>query len=211
VRVHVCPVRFYFERDKPVLESDRHVICKQLSYHPGKNFDAGAIWEKVLEVRPNIDTRLRGFMDACIASCEKNGWNPDGERDVPVASERHGITGVIDRMEPVGTFSIIRASGAMPFGTYAADRLQIAAIAMCLEEMTGKEVLGGNIEYIPDGVSRFHEVQPRDRKAVITTLHTLQKIKEGQMPVRPLNAPCNRCKYKEKCEEACGHRLSELL
>ena len=60
-----------------------------------------------------------------------------------------------DRMADDGTFSIIRAAGAMPFGTYAADRLRIACIAFCLEEMTGKEVTGGNVEYIPDGVSRY--------------------------------------------------------
>jgi CRISPR-associated exonuclease Cas4 len=99
----------------------------------------------------------------------------------------------------------------MPLGTYAADRLRIAAIALCLEEMTGKEVPGGNVEYIPDGVTRYHAVQPRDRRQILATLHKYHAIIEGQMPEHPLNAPCNRCKYKEKCESSVGKRLSELL
>jgi CRISPR-associated exonuclease Cas4 len=118
---------------------------------------------------------------------------------------------MIDRILPDGTFSIVRAAGAMPFGTYAADRLRIAAIALCLEEMTGKEVTGGHVEYIPDGVSRYHTVQPRDRRQLIATLHKIRAIHEGEIPAHPLNAPCIRCKFIEKCESTRGHRLIELL
>jgi CRISPR-associated exonuclease Cas4 len=118
---------------------------------------------------------------------------------------------MIDRIDDSGAFSIVRASGAMPMGTYAADRLRVAAIAFCLEEMTGKDVEGGFVEYLPDGVSRYHAVQPRDRRQVIATLHKLREINLGAMPQHPLNAPCNRCRYKEKCESSIGRRLSELL
>jgi CRISPR-associated exonuclease Cas4 len=118
---------------------------------------------------------------------------------------------MIDRLTPDGSFSVIRAAGAMPFGTYTADRMRIAAIALCLEEMTGKEVKGGHVEYIPDGVSRFHTVQPRDRRQLIATLHKIRSIHDGETPQHPLNAPCVRCRYMEKCESARGHRLSELL
>jgi CRISPR-associated exonuclease Cas4 len=118
---------------------------------------------------------------------------------------------MIDRIGPDGSFSIIRAAGAMPFGTYAADRLRVTAIALCLEEMTGRVVTGGRVEYIPDGISRFHAVQPRDRRQLIATLHKIRSIHEGELPQHPLNAPCNRCKYQEKCKSSGGHRLSELL
>jgi len=130
---------------------------------------------------------------------------------VRVFSEKHRLAGMIDRITGEGTFSIMRAAGAMPLGTYAADRLRIAAIALCLEEMTGKDVAGGNVEYIPDGVARYHEVQPRDRRQVIAALHKYASIREGHMPEHPLNAPCNRCKYQEKCKSSIGRRLSELL
>jgi CRISPR-associated exonuclease Cas4 len=211
VRVHACPVRYFYERNDPVAESDRYAICKQLSYHLGKPLDAALIWDEVIAVRPATDPALREFLDTCIASCNKNEWKLANQFDVRAVSEKQGMAGMIDRVLPDGSFSVVRAAGAMPFGTYSADRLRIAAIAFCLEEMTGTEVTGGNVEYIPDGVSRFHAVQPRDRRQVIATLHKIRSIHEGDMPQHPLNAPCNRCKYREKCESSGGHRLSELL
>jgi CRISPR-associated exonuclease Cas4 len=211
VRVHICPVRYYYERDDPYEESDRYAVCKQLSYHLGDPLDAEVIWAETQVVRPKIDESLREFLDLCITACNKSNWQPAEETDVRVHSEKQGIAGMIDRIAPDGSFSIVRAAGAIPFGTYAADRLRVAAIALCLEEMTGEVVKGGHVEYIPDGVSRFHAVQPRDRRQLITTLHKIRSIHDGNIPVHPLNAPCVRCKYIEKCESTRGHRLSELL
>ncbi|TFG88654.1 MAG: recombinase RecB, partial [Candidatus Atribacteria bacterium] len=186
VRVHACPVRFYYERNTPFAESDRYAICKQLSYHLGTPLDPETVWNEVISVRPGIDPGMRSFLDTCIASCNKNTWKPADQYDVRVTSDKHGITGMVDRITPDGTFCVIRAAGAMPFGTYAADRLRIACIALCLEEMTGNEVTGGQVEYIPDGVFRFHTVQPRDRRQVIATLHRIRQIRKGEIPHQPL-------------------------
>jgi CRISPR-associated exonuclease Cas4 len=211
VRVHSCPVRYYYERDDPVEESDRYAVCKQLSYHLGNPLDAETIWAETLLVRPGTDPSLREFLDLCIAACSKGTWQPAQETDVRIVSDRQGIAGMIDRILPDGSFSVIRAAGALPFGTYAADRLRIGAIALCLEEMTGRVVTGGRVEYIPDGISRLHTVQPRDRRQLIATLHKIRSIRDGEIPLRPLNAPCTRCRYRERCENSGGHRLSELL
>ena len=211
VRVHACPVRFYYERNDPITESGRYVICKQLSYHLGQPLESEVVWREVLAVHPRIDTDLRSFLEICITSCNKTEWKPAVQSDVRVISDKHGIVGMVDRIADDGTFSIIRAAGAMPFGTYAADRLRISCVAFCLEEMTGNEVTGGHVEYIPDGVSRFHTVQPRDRRQVIATLHKIRAIHKGDIPLHPFNAPCNRCKFKERCESTSGRRLSDLL
>jgi len=211
VRVHACPVRFYYERNEPVFESDRYAVCKQLSYHLGFPLDAEGIWQEIIAVSPAIDPALREFLDLCITACNKSEWKPAAQTDVKVVSDKQGIVGMVDRVAADGTFSIIRAAGAMPFGTYSADRLRIACIAFCMEDVTGSDVKGGYVEYIPDGVSRFHEVQPRDRRQVISTLHKIKAIRDGEMPQHPLNAPCNRCKYRERCESSVGKRLSELL
>ncbi|MFA4825421.1 MAG: Dna2/Cas4 domain-containing protein [Methanoregula sp.] len=209
--MHACPVRFYYERNEPVAESDRYAVCKQLSYHLGTPLDAEAIWQEIIAVSPALDPTLKEFLALCITACNKSEWKPAVQTDVKVVSDKHGIVGMIDRIAADGTFSIVRAAGAMPFGTYSADRLRIAGIAFCLEEMTGSEVKGGSVEYIPDGVSRYHEVQPRDRRQVIAAMHKIKSIRNGEMPQHPLNAPCNRCKYKERCESSVGKRLSELL
>jgi CRISPR-associated exonuclease Cas4 len=209
--VHACPVRYYYERNDPITESGRYAICKQLSYHLGNPLDSEMIWSEVIAVRPEIDPNLRSFLDTCITSCNKTDWMPAAQSDVRVISEKHGIVGMVDRIADNGTYSIIRTSGAMPFGTYVADRLRIACIAFCIEEMTGNEVTGGHVEYIPDGISRFHTVQPRDRRQVIATLHKIRAIRKGELPRRPLNAPCSRCKYTERCDSSSGRRLSEML
>lgn len=211
MRVHACPVRYYYERNDPFTESDRYAVCKQLSYHLGRPLEAELIWGEVVAVHPAMDPAMREFLDLCITACNKSVWKPSVQTDVTVVSEKQGMAGMIDRVDDSGAFSIVRASGAMPMGTYAADRLRVAAIAFCLEEMTGKDVEGGFVEYLPDGVSRYHAVQPRDRRQVIATLHKLREINLGAMPQHPLNAPCNRCRYKEKCESSIGRRLSELL
>ena len=211
MRIHACPVRFYYEQSGTITESDRYAICKQLSYHLGNPLDTEVIWNEITTVRPGIDPALKEYLGICISSCSRHNWQPAKETDVRVFSDRNGITGMIDRMMPDGTFSIIRAAGAMPMGTYAADRLRIAAIALCLEEMTGNEVAGGSIEHIPDGIVRYHMVQPRDRRQVLATLHKYRSIREGRLPEPPLNAPCNRCRFKERCEGSTGKRLSELL
>ena len=169
------------------------------------------IWGELLSVRPGIDPDFRSFLDSCITACNKTEWKPAVQTDIRVKSDKHTIIGMVDRIATDGTFSIIRAAGAMPFGTYSADRLRIASIALCLEEMTGNEVTGGHVEYIPDGVFRFHTVQPRDRRQVIATLHKIRSINKGDRPLHPFNAPCNRCKYKERCESVSGRRLSDLL
>ncbi len=211
VRVHACPVRYYYERNTPYSESDRYAVCKQLSYHLGGPIDAERVWAETLVVYPKIDPSLREFLDICITACNRAPWNPAEETDVRVFSDKQGIVGMVDRILPDGSFAIVRASGAMISGTYAADRLRVAAVALCIEEMTGREVKGGHVEYIPDGISRFHEVQPRDRRQLVASLHRIREIHDGRLPSRPLNAPCARCRYREKCESTGGHRLSELL
>ncbi len=209
--MHACPVRFYYEQNDTFTESDRYAVCKQISYHLGTAMDADLIWNEICTVRPCIDPALKEFLGLCITACKKSEWKPAKETDVRVFSQKHGLAGMIDRIASDGSFSVVRAAGAMPLGTYAADRLRIAAIALCLEEMTGKEVAGGMVEYITDGVSRYHEVQPRDRRQVLASLHKYASVREGHMPEHPLNAPCNRCKYKDKCSSSIGRRLSELL
>ena len=114
VRAHTCPVRYYYERDDPFEESDRYAVCKQLSYHLGDPLDGEVIWAEALVVRPDIDPSLREFLDLCITACNKSTWQPAEETDVRVFSEKRGIAGMIDRVAADGSFSIVRAAGAMP-------------------------------------------------------------------------------------------------
>ena len=211
VHCHTCPRRYYYEKGKEYAESDRYAVCKQISYHLGTALDPAVIWDEVLAVRPGIDPAQKEFLDHCITACRKHEWQPASQHDLRVTSAKQGIVGMVDRVFPDHHFALIRATGSMPFGIPGADRLRIAALALCIAEITGKPCPGGSIEYIPDGISRFHEVQPRDRRMLVTVLRTIRGIHEGDVPPRPLNAPCGRCSYQETCENSGGHRLSEIL
>ena len=211
VHCHTCPRRYYYEKGREYTESDRYAVCKQISYHLGNALDSATIWDEVVAVRPGIDAAGKEFLDHCIAACQKHEWQQASQHDLRVTSAKQGIVGMVDRVFPDHQFALIRATGCMPFGIPGADRLRIAALALCMEELTGKHCAGGSIEYIPDGVSRFHEVQPRDRRMLVSVLRNIRRIHEGEVPERPLNAPCGRCSYKERCENSGGHRLSEIL
>lgn len=211
VHCHTCPRRYYYEKGKAYAESDRYAVCKQISYHLGKPLDPAVIWDEVLAVRPGIDPAQKEFLEHCITACRKTEWKPATEHDLKVISKKQGIVGMVDRVFPDHHFSLVRAGGSLPFGIPGSDRLRIAALALCIGEITGEPCPGGSIEYLPDGVSRFHEVQPRDRRMLLSVLRNIRAIHDGDVPERPLNAPCGRCSYKEQCENSGGHRLSELL
>jgi len=154
---------------------------------------------------------MKEFLSHCIAACNRKEWRKAEDHDLRVISVKIGIVGMVDRIFSDRSFSIIRAGGSLPFGISGAERLRIAAYALCLEEMTGEAVNGGFVEYIPDGIARYHEVQPRDRRSLLSHLKNAREIRSGSVPERPLNAPCGRCGYRETCETMGGHRLSEIL
>ena len=211
VRCHACPVRYYYEKDIPRTEPARYAVCKQVSYHLGNDPDPAAIWDELLTVHPSIDPVQKEFLDHCIAACRKKEWQAAAEHDVRVVSKKQGIVGMADRIFPGNGFALVRGTGSLPLGAAGADRLRIAAVALCLEEMTGEPVEGGSVEYIPDGIVRFHAVQPRDRRALLAVLGKARAIRNGDIPSRPLNDPCGRCSYRERCDAGGGRRLSDII
>ena len=212
VRCHTCPVQFYRDRHHSRTEPDRYAVCKQLSYHLGETLDADMIWQEVTTVRPDIDPELRGFLSSCVAACRAGAWQPAIEADVPVRSEKLGIFGMVDRLGSGDRLSVVRSGTAPVTGVYTSDRLRVAAYALCLEEMLGHAVSGGYVEYIPSGMARFCIPQPRDRRMLLRALGTAHRIMEGEVPQKPLNAPCLRCEYHAWCTEGSrGKKLSDLM
>jgi CRISPR-associated exonuclease Cas4 len=211
VHCQACPLRYYYEQNESRTESDRYTVCKQVSYHLGTPLDPEKIWQEVTVVRPAISPEYRSFFDSCITACAGVEWKPASQTDLRVVSEQYGIVGMVDRILPDNAFAVVRSVGALPFGTFGADRLRITAYALCLGEMTGDPVDGGYVEYIPSGVSRHHTIQPRDRRQFFATLRKARSVREGDIPSHPLNAPCGRCKYRGRCDNSCGRRLSDLF
>jgi CRISPR-associated exonuclease Cas4 len=211
VRCHFCPVRFSFERRLEIHESPRYTIAKQVSSHLGKDLDADAIWEEVEAILPEIDPAFRTYLDASVGRCRTGAWRIPAETEVPVRSDRFGIRGLVDKIfdeEP--SFAITRPTESPAVGVPMADRIRVAAYALCIRESLGINSSQGAVEYIPSGEVRICTPQPRDRRAVIRAAEAARHVREGRIPKRPVRAPCTGCPFRERCH-AGGRPLSDLF
>ncbi len=123
------------------------------------------------------------------------------ERGLPLFSERLGLVGKGDVVEfyPDGTpYPVEYKSGGRRQQLH--DDLQLCAQAMCLEEMLGKDVLGGAI---------YHYASRRRREVVFddelrsTTEETVRKVREllvtATVPPPVADARCPKCSLFDAC------------
>jgi CRISPR-associated exonuclease Cas4 len=211
----ICPLRLYYgqKNDKSIEspEYPRYTICKQISYHLGAPLDRDQIWDECCSIYPGINPALQAFLDECISFCELKSWRVSKDTDVMVSSKHFGMFGSIDRLfDTPPYFSLVRASKAPEAGIYRFDRLRILCYALCLEEHLGIPVTSGLVEYIPEGIQRSYTVQPRDRRALFPARKRALEIMSGMIPKKPLNPPCTRCTFSDRCQP--GVRcLSDLM
>jgi CRISPR-associated exonuclease Cas4 len=208
---YFCPVRLYLERFHTTGESPRYTISKQVSYYLGKPLQSELLWEEVLAVRPDIDADMRKFLDECVNACREKNWRRPVQTDVQVQSERLGIRGMVDKIfneEPY--FAITRSSSAPLAGIYRGDRIRIACYALCIREWLDLPAEGGLIEYIPSGESRLCRPEPRDRRAMFTGIRSARKVLSGEVPRKPVRAPCTSCPYEGQCIPG-AQRFSDIM
>lgn len=210
IACHVCPRRYYFERSEEREESPRYTVCKQVSSHLGEPLEPERIWQEVLCVLPTVPADTRDLLDECIDACAGQTWRIPAQFDLVVESERLGIRGRVDKVFEDGTFAIARSSTAPRAGVYGTDRVRIACYVACLQETLGGEIGGGYVEYVPSGICRFITPQPRDRREMLKAIGLAKRVVAGEIPKRPLQAPCEGCPHLDRCT-AVGRRLSDLL
>lgn len=126
------------------------------------------------------------------------------ERALPVWSEQFGLIGKCDVVE------FYRDGVAYPVeykhGTKRVkehDDLQLAAQAICLEEMTGKAVPTGAIYHFSSRRRREVNITPAIREKVAEVLAAIRVIiGSGQLP-KPVNDKrCDQCSLKDICQPA---------
>ena len=207
-----CAVRLYLDRDLPAAESPRYTVAKQISYHLGETLDSDRIWDEITTVLPLIEPAMRVFHDSCIGACQVREWPVPVETDVMVESGVLGIRGMVDKIfDQAPYFAITRSSDAPANGAYMSDRVRIACFAACLHETLDLPIESGYIEYIPSGALRTCVPQPRDRRAMVRGIRAAQRIHAGEIPKRPLMAPCESCPHEDGCASRKGKRLSDLM
>ena len=182
VRVQACPVRFYYEKNEPVTESDRYAICKQLrttSASPLRQMPSGT--RCLLSApKPTRAPGVPGHLYCVLQKIRMEAGGPDrcngGLKEARYCRD--------DRPGGGGRDVLDHAGGWCDALWHLRGRpVRIAGIAFCLEEMTGKEVVGGHVEYIPDGFAYAYRPAPGPCH-LLTTLHS-----PGDRPGRGARPP----------------------
>ncbi len=117
-------------------------------------------------------------------------------------SDALGIAGAPDKLVRIdgGVLPYLIRTGEKPDqGTWKPDRLQITACAMLVEETFEQAVKYGIVEYARFFELREVNIRSRDRRRVLELRNRIRRIKDGRMPDRPRDAPCEFCAFEEDC------------
>lgn len=126
------------------------------------------------------------------------------ERALPLYSERLGLRGKADVVEFLldGTpYPVEYKHGQRR--THAHDELQLAAQALCLEEMTGRPVPKGAIYHASSRRRRevmFGTTLRIAAETAVAALHDM--IRRGTMPPPVNDARCRHCSLQTLCQPA---------
>ncbi len=126
------------------------------------------------------------------------------ERALPVWSEVYGLIGKCDVVEfdrDGVPYPVEYKHGAKRVKAH--DDLQLAAQAMCLEEMTGKPVLKGAIYHFSSRRRREVMINDALRTTVVDTIAAIREIiRAGKLPKPANDKRCEQCSLKEICQPA---------
>lgn len=124
------------------------------------------------------------------------------ERAMPLFCDRLGLVGKADLVE----FSVDGLAYPVeykhgPRRQHRHDDLQLAAQALCLEEMTGKPVPAGAIFHFSSRRRREVEIGTVLREAVATVVQAVRELLAASALPPPVNdARCRHCSLIELCQ-----------
>ncbi len=135
------------------------------------------------------------------------------ERALPLYSERYGLSGKADVVEflPDGTpYPVEYKHGRRHARLH--DDLQLAAQALCLEEMTGRAVPRGAIYHFSSRRRREVAITAELRAAVIDTAGAVRAMfVSGRLPP-PVDDTklCRNCSLQNLCQPAINRAATDL-
>ena len=206
-----CPRQYFFYKDTPSKPADNYSICKQVSC-ADQDTSEEELWNTIRLIHPDISEEKKGFLRDCLKATEHAPVRPWTETDIPVRSKRAGIHGLLDKYHaPMGEYTLTRCKAAPQNGCWPEDAIRSAALLLCIEETGPLKTPGLSIEYVPSGIIRYYEPTPKDRRRVIHLIRQVKEIEKGGFPQKPLNPPCSRCRFSDRCSQNEPRRLSFLL
>ena len=213
-----CPRLVYFESlgDRPREVDAGHILLHSLMLSLSRKSDLEGQLKEILarleeelplvyEIEPeeigpacrelegeiaSIARGLAGHIDQLIPC----------QAEVELYSDKLGLSGRLDRLAPGSTPSLIRTGKAPQEGVWKKDRLMLAGYALLLGEKQRTHINQGLVEYPRQGLVRAVQIHSVDRARVLRLRDRIRQIKEGQLPDRPEDAPCQACRAAEICE-----------
>lgn len=139
------------------------------------------------------------------------------ERALPVFSDRLGLIGKADTVEfePDGTpypVEYKHGSRSKAAAIAACDDLQLAAQAICLEEMTRHQVPEGAIFYATSKRRRVVEIDDGLRRGVGDAVAAIRAMLDsGALPAPTADKRrCAACSLRDRCQPEAVEALSQL-
>ena len=124
------------------------------------------------------------------------------ERALPLWSDQLGLAGKADLVEfyPDGAVFPVEFKHGRKRGRLA-DDLQLAAQAMCLEDMLGRPVHKGAIFHASSHRRREVVITPMLRATVVETAAAIRTMLDsGVLPAPVFDARCRECSLREICQ-----------
>ena len=129
-------------------------------------------------------------------------------RAVWLKSDRYGLVGKSDLIEEQKGELVPVEYKRGQKGEFENDALQVCAQALCLEEMTGREVRRGFVYY-----TQSHQRQPVEidaglrERAIATIAAVRQLLKTGKMPLPVYSKRCKGCSLYAQCLPQAAKKL----
>jgi CRISPR-associated exonuclease Cas4 len=121
-------------------------------------------------------------------------------RAIYLKSEQYNLIGKADLIESVSgeLYPVEYKRGKK--GEWDNDELQLAAQALCLEEMSGKSITTGYIYYAHSHQRQPVEISKVLRQQVISTIEAVQiLLQTGKMPLAIYSKRCQGCSLYSHC------------
>ncbi|MCL7413853.1 MAG: PD-(D/E)XK nuclease family protein [ANME-2 cluster archaeon] len=157
------------------------------------------------EVRSHLEGIMNGIQTSVQAQGSDRMLDMLTSLDVECVlySEKLHLSGSPDRLVMLDGClipSIIRTGKAPLSGAWKYDRLRLTALSILLEDNHDSAVMKGIVEYARYGIIREVSIRRADKRKVLALAGRVRKIRDGRLPERPDDAPCDYCGHIEHCQ-----------